>query len=163
MTECITYREELLEAAPDELAGVAPTALAEHVRACRCCGDTARLLLAEHGRLGNALSLVQPRRSADAAAAEVLASTAGVLLPMRYSRRDRIQRFAAAAFPMAAAAGLAIYAVYGRGDPTPVPLYTAERPITRVRITAPEGTGTIVLRTSDPTITFAWIGREVTP
>ena len=162
MTECTTYRDELLEAAPDELAGIAPTALAEHVRACRCCGDAARIMLAEHARLGTALSLIQPRLSADTAADEVIASNL-TFRPVAYSTRDRIQRFAAAVFPMAAAATLAIYVVYGRGDPVPQPGPTAQRHVNGVRITAPPGRGTIVLLTSDPTITFAWIGREITP
>lgn len=159
MTECTTYRDDLLEAAPDELAGVAPTELADHVRDCRPCGETARLLLAEHARLGNALSLVQPRVSADAAADGVLA-TDGDPFPVRHARLERLQRFAAALFPMAAAAALAIYIVYGRDSPPPVALGEDERPVTHVRITATPGTGTIVLTTSDPTITFAWIGRE---
>ncbi len=162
MNDCTTWREELLEAAPDELAGAAPTALADHVRECLRCGDAARLLLTEQARLGGALSLVQPRVSADAAAAEILSSS-GSVRSLQDSGRDRIQRFAAAFFPMAAAAGLAMYVVYGRGDATPRPLGADEPPVTRVRITAPPGTSTVVLTTSDPTITFAWIGREATP
>ena len=162
MSECTTWRDELLEAAPDELAGVAPTALADHVRECRCCGEAARLLLTEHARLGNALSLVQPRLSADAAASEVLSSATDVR-PFRPSNRERVQRLAATFFPMAAAAGLAMYVVYGRTETAPRPAYTAERQVTRVRITARPGTSTVVLMTSDPTITFAWIGREALP
>ena len=162
MTECTRYGDELLEAAPDELAGVAPTALADHVRECRRCGDTARLLLAEHARLGTALSLVQPRLAADAAADAILA-TSSAAIPFRPSRMERVQRLAATLFPMAAAAGLAIYAVYGRDDAVPPIAYVPEEPATEVRITAPPGRGTIVLRTSDPNITFAWIGREIDP
>lgn len=159
--ECTMRRDELLEAAPDELAGVAPTALAEHVRSCGSCRDTARVLLAEHARLGNALALVQPRLSADAAVDEALGATG--MLPRRPGRREGVQRFIAAFFPMAAAAGLAMYVIYGREDGAPRPLPAPERQITRVRISAPPGTNTVILRTSDPTITFAWIGREVVP
>ena len=162
MTECTTWRDDLLEAAPDELAGIAATALSDHIRECRRCGETARLLLAEHARLGTALSLVQPRTSADRAAAEIL-SMRDVAIPHRQSRMERVQRFAAAVFPMAAAAALAAYVVYGREDRVPVPAYSFEKPATAVRITAPPGTGTIVLKTSDPDITFAWIGQEIDP
>jgi hypothetical protein len=158
----MTYRDELLEAAPDELAGVAPTPLADHVRECRRCGDTARLLLAEHARLGTALSLLQPRMSADAAADDIL-STGVDVIPLRPSRFERLGRFAATVFPMAAAAALAIYVVYGREEPVPAIRQTIEQPATQVRITAPPGTGTIVLTTSDPNITFAWIGQEINP
>jgi len=162
VTDCMTWRDELLEAAPDELAGVAPTALSDHVRSCGHCGPTARLLLAEHARLGNTLSLLQPRRSADAAAMEVLGAL-DVPQPIRYRRRDRLQQFAATIFPMAAAAALAIYVVYGRGEQVPRRVTPVERSITHVRITAPPGTGTIVLTTSDPDITFAWFGQEPLP
>ena len=162
MTQCITWHEELLEAAPDELAGVAPTALADHVRECRRCGDTARLLLSEHARLGIALSLIQPRLSAEAAASQVLA-TSDVVIPFRPSRGERLQRIAATIFPMAAAAAIAVYVVYGRDDGVPSTVYTRESPATAVRITAPPGTGTLVLKTSDPNITFAWIGQEIDP
>jgi hypothetical protein len=162
VTECTTWQDELFEAAPDELAGVAPTALAGHVRECHRCGETARLLLAEHARLGTALSLVQPRVSADAAAGEIL-SMSDVVVPYRPSRGERLQRVAATIFPMAAAAALAIYVVYGRDDVVPTPVVEREQPATAVRITAPPGTGTIVLKTSDPDITFAWIGQEIDP
>ena len=162
MMECTTYRDELLEAAPDELAGVAPTPLADHVRECRRCGETARLLLTEHARLGSALSLLQPSLSADAAASDVLSAAVGVL-PFRPSRRERLGRFAATVFPMAAAAALAIYVVYGRDEAVPQVAQVSEQPATQVRITAPPGTGTIVLTTSDPNITFAWIGQEINP
>lgn len=162
MTDCTTYGDELLEAAPNELAGVAPTALADHVRDCHRCGETARLLLAEHARLGRALSLVQPRMSADAAAGEIL-SMSDAVVPYRPSRGERLQRIAATLFPMAAAAALAIYVVYGRNDVVPVPAPERVEPATVVRITAPPGTGTVVLKTSDPTITFAWIGQEIDP
>ena len=162
MTECIAWQEELLEAAPDELAGVAPTALADHVRDCHRCGETARLLLAEHARLGTALALAQPRRSADDAAAEILA-TSGVVIPYRESRLERLQRYAAAVFPLAVAAGLAVYVVYGRDQPVPAAMWVEESPATAVRVTAPPGTGVVVLKTSDPNITFAWIGQEIDP
>ena len=162
MTECITWRDDLLEAAPDELAGIAPTALADHVRQCHRCGETARLLLAEHARLGTALSLVQPRKSADAAAAEILAAAPDVV-PFRRSRGERLQRIAATIFPMAAAAAVAAYVVYGGDDGVPATIWEIEEPARAVRITAPEGTGTIILKTSDPNITFAWIGQEINP
>ncbi len=161
MNECTTYGDELLEAAPDELAGIAPTALAGHVRDCERCGETARLLLVEHARLGTALALLQPRRPADVAAGEILSMYDAA--PYRPSRAERLQRMAATVFPMAAAAGLAIYVVYGRSDPVPMPAPERDVPATAVRITAPPGTGTIVLKTSDPNITFAWIGQEIDP
>ena len=162
MIDCALVREEMLDAAPDELAGVAPTALAAHVRECRQCAPLARLLLDEQARLGMALGLVQPRLSAAEAASEVLFAHPASP-PMREPFRDRAARFAATVFPMAAAAALAAYLVYG--DRTPVP-YTGrivETPAHAVRITAPPGTGTIVLNTSDPDITFAWIGKEIVP
>ena len=162
MTDCNVYYEELLDAAPDELAGVAPTTLSDHVRNCQQCGETARVLLAEHARLGTALAALQPRASADESVDDILAL---VEEPRRHSRRARLQRFAAAAFPMAAAAGIAMYAVYGRDQSPPVTstvVVTPPQPA-RVRITAPPGMRTIVLTTSDPTITFAWIGPEIIP
>ena len=162
MTECTIWHDELLEAAPDELAGAAPTALADHVRECHRCGETARLLLAEHARLGMTLALVQPRVSADAAAGDVL-SNSEVLAPYRPSRAERFQRAVATIFPMAAAAALAIYVVYGRDEVVPRPAVEREQPATAVRITAPPGRGTVVLKTSDPDITFAWIGQEIDP
>jgi hypothetical protein len=162
VSECTTHADELLEAAPDELAGVAPTALADHVRECPRCGETARLLLAEHARLGAALSLVQPRVSADAAADRIVGTTT-VVIPYRPSRSERVQRFAATLFPMAAAAALAVYVVYGRDEPVPIPAPERTAPTATVRITAPPGTGTVVLKTSDPDITFAWIGQEIDP
>ena len=162
MTECTTWQDDLLEAAPDELAGVAPTPLADHVRECQRCGNTARVLLGEHARLGTALSLIQPRVSADAAVADILATDDSVV-PFRPSRGERLQRIAAAIFPMAAAAAIAAYVVYGRDDGVPSTVYAIERAATAVRITAPAGTGTVVLKTSDPNITFAWIGQEIDP
>ena len=67
MTACATVREDLLEAPPDELAGVAQTPLAQHLRECQRCGPIARLLLEEHARLGGALAVIQPSLTADAA------------------------------------------------------------------------------------------------
>lgn len=162
MIDCTIVREELLDAAPDELAGVAPTALATHVRDCPRCGPLARMFLDDQARLGAALALVQPRISAAAAASEVLAS-APIALPLRETRRERFVRFAASAFPMAAAAALAAYLVYGDRTPVPYAAGVTEEPAHLVRITAMPGTGTIVLNTSDPDITFAWIGKEIVP
>ena len=160
--DCLIAREELLEAAPDELAGVAPTVLADHVRSCPRCAPIARLLLAEHARLGAALSLVQPALSAEAAAERILGSRAPAAR-YRLTRRERVGRFAAAVFPMATAAALAAYVVYGDRDPVPQPVQVAEPVATAVRVTAPPGTGTVVLVTKDPDITFAWIGKEIAP
>jgi len=127
VTDCAIIRDELLDAAPDELAGVAPTALATHVRACPRCGPLARMLLDEQSRLGSALALIEPRMSA------------------------------------AAAAALAAYIVYGNRPPVYLWSVDREVPATAVRITAMPGTGTIVLQTADPDITFAWIGKEIAP
>jgi hypothetical protein len=160
--DCTIVREELLDAAPDELAGVAPTALATHVRDCPRCGPLARMFLDDQARLGAALALVQPRISAAAAASEVLGSEP-IALPLRETRRERFVRFAATAFPMAAAAALAAYLVYGDHVPVPYSARVADEPAQVVRITAMPGTGTIVLNTSDPDITFAWIGKEIVP
>ncbi len=164
MTNCAIIREELLDAAPDELAGVAPTALATHVRDCPRCGPLARTFLDEQVRLGGALALMQPRMSAAAAASEVLAIQPLALAPPeRETVRDRLTRFAAAVLPMAAAAALAAYLVYGDREPVPTYVFTREIPASAVRITAMPGTGTIVLQTADPDITFAWIGKEIAP
>ncbi len=163
MIDCTAAREELLDAAPDELAGVAPTMLATHVRDCPRCGPLARTFLDEQARLGSALALVQPRVSASAAAIEILASQQLALVPDRETARERIGRFASAVLPMAVAAGLAAYVVYGNRDPVPYPAFAREVPAAAVRITAPPGTGTIVLQTADPDITFAWIGKEIAP
>ena len=152
----------MLDAAPDELAGVAPTALATHVRDCPRCGPIARMILAEEARLGNALALMQPRRSAGAAAGEILA-TAEPVLAIGETRRERIGRWAATFFPIAAAAALAAFLVYGNREAVPYTGSIVERPATMVRITATPGTTTIVLNTSDPDITFAWIGKEIAP
>ena len=160
--DCTIVREELLDAAPDELAGVAPTALATHVRDCPRCGPLARMFLDDQARLGAALPLVQPRTSAADAAIEVLASQP-IALPLRETRRERFVRFAASAFPMAAAAALAAYLVYGGREPVPYSVRVTEEPAHVVRITAMPGTGTIVLNTRDPDITFAWIGKEIVP
>jgi hypothetical protein len=161
--DCIVAREELLDAAPDELAGVAPTALAAHVRDCPRCGPLGRLYLDEAARLSAAIALVQPRMSAAAAASEVLASQEPVALPQGETRGERFARFAATVFPMAAAAALAAYLVYGDRDPVPYSARVVEVPAHVVRITAPPGTGTVVLNTADPDITFAWIGKEIVP
>ncbi len=163
MTDCTTIREELLDAAPDELAGVAPTALATHVRDCPRCGPLARTFLDEQVRLGSALALVQPRMSAAEAAREVLAIQPLEPVLERETMRDRLARFAAAVLPMAAAAALAAYLVYGDREPVPTYVFTREIPASTVRITAMPGTGTIVLQTADPDITFAWIGKEIAP
>jgi hypothetical protein len=166
MTECAAIREELLDAAPDELAGIAATALATHVRHCPRCGPLARLFLDEQARLGMALSLVQPRLSAAAAADDILVASPvadSVGVPARETRGERFARFAATVFPMAAAAALAAYLVYGTQEPVPHLMFASERPAREVRITAMPGTGTIVLNTADPDITFAWIGKEIVP
>jgi hypothetical protein len=160
--DCIAARDELLDAAPDELAGVAPTELGTHVRDCRRCGPLARMFLDEQARLGATLSLVQPRRSAGEAADEVLVSPP-VVQSLPETRRERVARYAATLFPMAAAAALAAWLVYGDQPTVPYPAYITERAATAVRITAPTGTGTIVLNTNDPDITFAWIGKEIDP
>ena len=163
MIDCRVYYDDLLEAAPDELAGVAPTGLGEHVRDCVHCGETARLLLAEQARLGSALAALQPRMSAEDAADDVLA-TLDANAP-RYSRRARVQRWAATIFPMAAAAGLAMYAIYGRPEPRPPVVVDSGLRAARqqVRITVPAGAHAVVLKTSDRNITFAWIGPESIP
>ena len=162
MTDCAIIRDELLDAAPDELAGVAATALATHVRDCPRCGPLARMLLDEQSRLGSAIALIEPRMSAAAAASDVLALQP-VVGAERETRRERLARFAATVFPMAAAAGLAAYIVYGNRPPVYLWSIEAEVPATAVRITAMPGTGTIVLQTADPDITFAWIGKEIAP
>jgi hypothetical protein len=163
VTDCAIIRDELLDAAPDELAGVAPTALATHVRACPRCGPLARMLLDEQSRLGSALALIEPRMSAAAAASDVLALQPTTSLPQRETGRERLARFAATVFPMAAAAALAAYIVYGNRPPVYLWSVDREVPATAVRITAMPGTGTIVLQTADPDITFAWIGKEIAP
>ena len=162
MTECTIVREEMLDAAPDELAGVAPTRLATHLRDCPRCGPIARMILAEEARLGSALALMQPRRSPGAAASEILAAEEPVPV-IAETRRERIGRLAASVFPLAAAAALAAYVVYGNPEPVPYAGDFVETPATMIRITATPGTGTIVLNTSDPEITFAWIGKEIVP
>ena len=163
MIDCALAREEMLDAAPDELGGVARTELAMHVRSCPRCGPLARLLLDEQARLGGAISLVQPRLSPDAAASEILAIPS-IPSRARESRREQLGRWAATLFPMAAAAGLAAWFVYGNREPVPYPVGTfAQAPARAVRITAPPGTSTIVLNTADPDITFAWIGKEIVP
>ena len=163
MIDCALAREELLDAAPDELGGVARTELAVHVRSCPRCGPLARLLLDEQARLGSAIAVVQPRLSADAAASAILGMPT-TPPRVRDSRRERLGRLAASLFPMAAAAALAAWFVYGNREPVPRPVGTfAQAPARVVRITAPPGTGTIVLNTGDPDITFAWIGKEIVP
>lgn len=167
MRDCLVIREELLDAAPDELAGVASTPVATHVRGCPRCGPLARMLLDEQSRLSGALALVQPRLSASAAADAVL----GAQPPAPYlqlvdegeTRGERVMRFAASVLPMAAAAALAAYLVYGDQSPVPYSAPISERPATAVRITAPPGAQTVILNTSDPDITFAWIGKETAP
>ena len=163
MTRCFVAREELLEANPDELAGVAATDLAEHVRTCPRCGMMARILVEEHARLGAALSVVNPRLSPDAAVDQVL----GIerfpgAAPARPSRRERVRQFFVAALPMAAAAAIAAYFVYGTGTPDPVPAISSVRPTTVV-VTAAPGTGTAVFATRNPRITLVWFGQEITP
>ena len=163
MIDCALAREEMLDAAPDELGGVARTELATHVRSCPRCGPLARLLLDEQARLGGALALVQPRLSPDAASSEILAIPT---VPRRAPERprERLGRWAATLFPMAAAAGLAAWFVYGNREPVPYTVGTfAQTPAHVVRITVTPGTSTIVLNTADPDITFAWIGKELVP
>jgi hypothetical protein len=163
MTRCFVARDQLLEASPDELAGVAQTELADHVRACPRCGSMARILTEEHARLGAALSVVQPRLSADAAVDEVLGiDDFPVTMPSRLSRRERIRQFLVAALPMAAAAAIAAYFVYGTGSPAP-PAISPVRPAAVVTVTAAPGTGTAVFATRNPRITLVWFGQEITP
>jgi hypothetical protein len=165
--DCLVVREELLDAAPDELAGVAATSLATHVRDCTRCGPLARMLLDEQSRLGSAVALVQPRLSAAMAADAVLSTARPVpylqLVEERETRGERFMRFAAAVFPMAAAAGIAAWVVYGDRNPVPYAAPIVEAPASAVRITAPAGAQTVILTTSDPDITFAWIGKETAP
>jgi hypothetical protein len=168
MNICATMREELLEAAPDELAGVAQTPIAEHVRECRRCGPIARVLVEEHARLGTALTLVQPRLSADAAADDILATPDPVPESRWRTRAEGARRFLAAAFPMAAAAAIAAYFVYGvLPAEDPIVVVTAmdqERPARVVRATVPEGGSAVVLRTANENITLVWITpREIAP
>jgi hypothetical protein len=121
------------------------------------------MLLDEQARLGSAIALVQPRLSPAAAANEILVAHP-VVEYVRRSRRERLAGFATAAFPMAAAAALAAYLVYGNQEPVPRMSGAFEEAAAHaVRITAPSGTGTIVLNTGDPDITFAWIGKEIVP
>jgi hypothetical protein len=120
------------------------------------------MILAEEARLGSALAVMQPRRSAGAAASEILAGEEPVLV-IGETRRERIGRWAATIFPLAAAAALAAYVVYGNPEPVPYTGDFVEAPARMIRITATAGTGTIVLNTSDPDITFAWIGKEIVP
>ena len=162
MIDCTAAREELLDAAPDELAGVAPTELGVHVRDCHRCAPLAKMFLDEQAKLGATLALVQPRRSAADAASEVLESESIVLAP-RETRREWLARPAATMFPMAAAAALAAYLVYGNQEAAPYPARTVERVATAVRIPAPPGPGTIVLSTHDPDITCAGMGKESDP
>lgn len=167
MRDCLVVREELLDAAPDELAGIAATPIATHVRGCARCGPFARMLLDEQSRLGSAVALVQPRLSAAAAADAVLGAEPPApwlqLVEERESRGERFMRFVSAVLPMAAAAAIAAYVVYGDRSPVPTPAPFGEAPATAVRITAPPGAQTVILTTSDPEITFAWIGKEIAP
>ena len=167
MTSCTAVREELLEAPPDELAGVAQTPLAAHLRECPRCGPIARLLLDEHARLGGALAVIQPNLSADAATDQVLGAAGE---PHRGARRrgGRVRRFVAAAFPMAAAAAIAAYFVYGAWPDRPTTIIASsigvEEPAELVRATAPENGSAVVLRTSDPNITLVWLTqKEISP
>jgi hypothetical protein len=161
-------REELLEAAPDELAGVAQTALADHVRECLRCGPIARVLVEEHARLGSALALVQPRLSADAAVDDVLATPEFVPESRWRRRAEGARRFLITAFPMAAAAAIAAYFVYGV-LPADEPMIVTntigqERPARVVRATVPVGSSAVVLRTASENITLVWITpREIAP
>ena len=167
MRDCLVVREELLDAAPDELAGVAPTALATHVRDCPRCRPLARMLLDEQSRLGTAVSLVQPRLSAAEAADAVLDAGRPApylqLVEERETRGERFLRFVGAVLPLAAAAAIAAWVVYGDRTPVPYGAPIVDAPATAVRITAPAGAQTVILTTSDPDITFAWIGKETAP
>ncbi len=176
MTECQAVRDQLFEAAPDELAGVARTEVAEHLRDCPRCGPVARVLLDEHARLGRALALVEPSMSADAAVDRVLTMENDESARDRWGERARRFRgFLGAAFPMAAAAAIAAYFVYGFEAPHPA----ADAPATKVvvsptappspsptggvRVTVPSGSTTIVLSTGNPDITLVWISDKDVP
>jgi hypothetical protein len=168
MTACTTVREELLEAPPDELAGVAQTPLAAHLRECPRCGPIARLLLDEHARLGGALAVIQPNVSADAATDQVLGTAEPGRAGSRRRRAGPVRRFVAAAFPMAAAAAIAAYFVYGAWPDRPTTIVASsigvEEPADEVRVTAPADGGAIVLNTTDENITLVWLTqREITP
>jgi hypothetical protein len=168
VSACTTIQDELLEAAPDELAGVARTPIAEHLRDCPDCAPVARLLLDEHARLGRALALVQPSLSPDEATDDVLTTARLAPDSTWRDRVDRARRFLITALPMAAAAAIAAYFVYGLpGRDVPavdVTVPAPEVPARFVRATVPAGASAVVLRTANPNITLVWITeKEITP
>lgn len=149
--------ERLLEADPDELAGLGDSPTAAHVRSCAHCADVAARLLAGQRLLAAALDGVRPRISADEAIDRVLGRTVARGPLHLESRRPRWRRRLAAALPLAAAAALALILL--RDDappPAPLPVARLAEQIGAPTLTVPAGSNAAVFKTSNPKITVIW-------
>ncbi len=168
---CHEALEWLLEAGPDELAGVGDSPAAAHLRSCaRCTAAAARLLEGQHA-LAASLDGLRPRLSADEALDRVLGaspSESGVAravarlarwrggAPARPTRLPaRWRRWAVAAALPAAAAGFAALLLTGDAPP-PAPLPVSHLAERTPALSVPAGRNAAVFTTSNPRITVVW-------
>ena len=164
MSECASFREQMLEAEPAELRGEGESPLARHVRDCPTCARAAALLLEETARL-DAFLADAPPLDVEAVLARAGVATRGIAtrgvaqqaLPLRLgARRLQPRRWWA---PLAAAAALAGLLLFRAPDltRTPSPGAAARELPELPLVEASADQDVAVMPTGNPDITVVWI------
>jgi anti-sigma factor RsiW len=143
---CDEAREEMLEAAPADLASEIDSALSRHLRHCPACRAAAAHALAVERGMAEWLEAAEP---ATAAATAIPAARATA------RRRAAARPWVGAG--VAVAAGLAALLIWWHppeGLAPPTPRSAASRP--GFSVTPPPGRDVIVLTTPNPRIVVVW-------
>ena len=136
---CVTARELLLDAEPQELHAHGDSPLARHLRACPNCAHAARAILAVNDDLTHALNILSATPAPNAAV-----------------RQSKLRKLTIALVPLAAAAAL-LLVLWQRTPDALEPIVLPVQEVPTVPVVNVPATGTIaVMRASNPNITIVW-------
>ena len=148
---CAEVQDLLLEADLPQLSGEGGDALADHLRTCGRCQETAWAILEGERDLGGILEALVPAPDLDA----LLAMAAGDVGGANAVLRRRFRRAIPPLIPLAAAAAL-VALFLGREPSLPgEPPSLAPTP-PGLGLEVPEGRDVAVLATGNPDITVLW-------
>jgi len=138
---CVTARELMLDAEPEELRARGDSQLARHLHTCADCARAARAILAVSDDLAHALDTL--------AATPALTSA---------TRQSKLRRLTIALVPLAAAAALLLVLWQSNAQPDALaPIVLPVQEVPTVPVVNVPATGTVaVMRASNPNITIIW-------
>ena len=159
MTGCTRPLADLLVAEPDELAALAETDLAKHIRSCPHCAAAARRILAANDALREVLDVPNP---VDANAVLRMASIETVGRPLGrwtwFATPAPIRVVAATSMVVVIAVAIALK-MHHQDNPLPSEPWTPFAEEQPVLVDAP-GHNVAVIPTTDPDITIFWFYKE---